>query len=152
MSPPRENEEVYSFKLEIRNLLVWKSHQFRTPNESLGSVRMIKTSTWLRNLLNSTVRASHRSKNHLQIDAFYRMVDRFGLPNCAFLARNWYPFHQCWDTLFFFETKNSKNAGALPERFKQTSINRFTSTRSIFKVTIWGAGGGALSFSCRKVE
>ena len=46
--------------------------------------------------------------------------------------------------IIFLETKNSKNAGALTERFKRTSINRFTSTRSTFKVTIWGAGGGAL--------
>ena len=33
---------------------------------------------------------------------------RFGLANCTFLARDWYPFHQCWDTLFFWKQKIQK--------------------------------------------
>ena len=33
---------------------------------------------------------------------------RFGIANCTFFARDWYPFHQCWDTFFFWKQKIQK--------------------------------------------
>ena len=84
------------------------SHTFPHIERVSGLCKMIKTSTLTKKFTQIYRADPNTSKKSLANWWDLPKGIRFGLANCTFLARDWYPFHQCWDTLFFWKQKIQK--------------------------------------------